>query len=299
MLQERLTKQKEGESLHKRLHIVFLSTIIVMIAVFVTGCTDTTVSRKKHYEKGLAFIKEKNYRGAIIEFRNALEKDPNFFEARYQLGVSYFETGQVDAAEKELQKALKLQPSLVDAHLYLGKIYLVKGYRDRKKLDESINEIEVYLNKKIGDTEALEVLGMVYMAKNDFEKAHSYLNQAIKNDPNKITPHITLSGLFIQEKKFDKAREEINVALSKDKKSIKTLYALCDLEKKEDRYEEATKCYMHITEIDKKEDLTSYGEIGLIQILTKRYEDAIKTAEHIISKHPNDVRGYYIKGVSS
>lgn len=58
-----------------------LSVSIFIVWLFITGCSET-VSIQKHYEKGIAFIKEGNYRGAIIEFRNVLDKDANSFEAR-------------------------------------------------------------------------------------------------------------------------------------------------------------------------------------------------------------------------
>ena len=72
--------------------IFFLPIAIFIIAVLVTSCGDTASSWKKHYDKGIAFMKEGNYRGAIIEFKNAVEKDPNSFESRFKLGTAYLET---------------------------------------------------------------------------------------------------------------------------------------------------------------------------------------------------------------
>lgn len=84
--------------MNKRPKYIFLLTIaIFMFAILLAGCGDKVSERKKHYDKGIAFVKEGKYRGAIIEFRNAPEKDPDFPEARYQLGIAYLETGQIDS----------------------------------------------------------------------------------------------------------------------------------------------------------------------------------------------------------
>ncbi|MEW6068552.1 MAG: XrtA/PEP-CTERM system TPR-repeat protein PrsT [Nitrospirota bacterium] len=227
-----------------------------------------------------------------------MQKRLDSIEARYQLGIAYFETGQIDSAEKELKKAMKLQPSLIDAHLYLGKIYLIKGYRDDKELNNSINELKTYLDKKQGDPEALEVLGAVYIARKDFEKAHFFLDQAIKNAPDKPSPYVTLARLYIEEKNLPKSREVINNVISKNEKDKRALYTLCDLEKKEERHEDAIACYKRIIEIDKNEDLTAYAEIGILYIRLNKSDEALKTGEYIISKYPKKGEGYYIKGLS-
>ncbi len=42
---------------------------------------------------GIRLVQDKNPRGAIVLFKNALEKDQNYFEARFQLTKAYTAIG--------------------------------------------------------------------------------------------------------------------------------------------------------------------------------------------------------------
>ena len=63
------------------------SIIVVFAAVsLVSGCTGGAGKTKESLlSEGIKLLNGNNPRGAIVLFRNALEKDRNFFEARFQL----------------------------------------------------------------------------------------------------------------------------------------------------------------------------------------------------------------------
>ena len=79
-----------------------------LLALLLLGCQSN--SKESLNAKGQTFFKEGNYNGAVISYKNSLEKDPNYVEARYNLGLAYIETGKLDQAEKEFQKVLLLSP---------------------------------------------------------------------------------------------------------------------------------------------------------------------------------------------
>jgi Tfp pilus assembly protein PilF len=60
---------------------------------------------------------------AIIFFKNALEKDQNYFDARFQLAKAYIRAGKTDLAEKELQKLVRQNPNSKDIHLEIARFY--------------------------------------------------------------------------------------------------------------------------------------------------------------------------------
>jgi tetratricopeptide (TPR) repeat protein len=50
--------------------------------------------------------------GAMAQFRSALNAEPSYAEAHYQLGLALRQSGQKDEAKKEFQRAAALDPSL-------------------------------------------------------------------------------------------------------------------------------------------------------------------------------------------
>jgi Flp pilus assembly protein TadD len=50
--------------------------------------------------------------GAIAQFRSAINSEPNYASAHYQLGLALRQTGKTDEAKKEFQRAAQLDPRL-------------------------------------------------------------------------------------------------------------------------------------------------------------------------------------------
>ncbi len=78
---------------------------------------------KKHYERGEAFLKNKQYNEAAAAFRRAIKEDPNFAEAHYGLGVAYLELGALDDAKVAAEEASKLK---ADRQLVLELLTAIK-----------------------------------------------------------------------------------------------------------------------------------------------------------------------------
>src|SRR5216683_5811228 len=68
-----------------------------------------------------------DHEGAIRAARQALELEPEFPEAWYNLGNAYFETGRFEEAAASLQKVFQLGRGIPDAHVLLGLTFLKLG----------------------------------------------------------------------------------------------------------------------------------------------------------------------------
>jgi Tfp pilus assembly protein PilF len=97
------TLVNSAEEIMKRLLLLF-----VLFTVFTAACKEQT--KEEIFQQGMEFVDNGNNQAAVTLFKNALEKDPNYIDARLQLGFAYLETGKYDKAENELVKALRQQP---------------------------------------------------------------------------------------------------------------------------------------------------------------------------------------------
>jgi len=91
---------------------------------------------------GIVFTNKKLYDEAIIEFKKAIEIDPEFLEAYKNLGIVYLNTEQYDEAIEIFKIGLEKQPDYPDLHNAIGLVYLTQ-----KKYADAILEFTAALAK--------------------------------------------------------------------------------------------------------------------------------------------------------
>ena len=104
------------------------SRVVLMLAVAVlsAGC-GLFSDPQRMIAKAQEYREKRDYKAAIIELKNALQKDATHAEARYLLGATHYDNRDYRLAEAELRRALesryersKVMPALARAMLMLG-----------------------------------------------------------------------------------------------------------------------------------------------------------------------------------
>jgi len=98
-----------------------------------TGTSSNAADAKKHYERGEAFLNNKQYNEAAAAFKRVIKADPNFMDAHYGLGVAYLEMGALNDAKTAAEEAsrLKADPQLI--HELLTTIKSVETNQRRER----------------------------------------------------------------------------------------------------------------------------------------------------------------------
>ena len=116
-----------------------ISAAIISGAILVIGgvaaCSKAQTSQALISE-AMQYQQKGDNKAAIIQLKNALQKNPDDAEARYLLGTIYYETGDPKSAENELRRALSLGMSPDKVLPSLGKTLLILG-EFQKVLDET------------------------------------------------------------------------------------------------------------------------------------------------------------------
>src|SRR6476620_7862733 len=83
------------------------AALAVLAAVCLVGCApdkpEALIASAKEY------LARNDRNAAVIQLKNALQKNPDLGEARFLLGKALLENGDMAAAEKELTKANELR----------------------------------------------------------------------------------------------------------------------------------------------------------------------------------------------
>ena len=72
------------------------------VTVVAVGCAADPESAKQAFVKsGDGYVAEKKFSEAIIQYKNAIQKDPKSGEARRKLAEAYLQSGDVPNATRE------------------------------------------------------------------------------------------------------------------------------------------------------------------------------------------------------
>ena len=103
--------------------------------LLLAGCDRTTP--EEHYENAREYFAAKQIRTAVIELKNALQKAPDFADARFLLAESHAELGDFPSALKEYERSLDLGQDTEEV-----KVGLLKAKVRLGRHQEVIGELE-------------------------------------------------------------------------------------------------------------------------------------------------------------
>src|SRR3954463_13610580 len=95
----------QGCAMSGRWQAVFLC-IVGLMSMSAASCrTDPESARREYLASGDRYANHKQYREAIVQYRNAIQQDPQFGEARFKLAEAYMQVGDVQQASREYVRA--------------------------------------------------------------------------------------------------------------------------------------------------------------------------------------------------
>ena len=98
------------------MHRTSLTYLLVVAAACVAACSrDPETAKREYLASGDRYFAEKKYSEAIVEYRNALQRDAKFGDARMKLTDAYLATGDIRNALGESVRAADVLPNNVDA----------------------------------------------------------------------------------------------------------------------------------------------------------------------------------------
>ncbi|NLV23299.1 MAG: PEP-CTERM system TPR-repeat protein PrsT [Deltaproteobacteria bacterium] len=264
---------------------------IIVVIVAGSGCTKQ--SQEEMVQEGVRLAREGNHNGALVLFKSVLEKDPNYFEARYHLGIAYLRTGKTDKAENEFRKvALQDGGKFPDLPLQLAEVFLRK-----EDPDAAIREIDQYLQKYPEKSAAFEILGRCYAVKRDYAKAEEQFLRAIRLDSNNVDAEIHLVRALVHMDRWPEARHRLHEIIRKNAENRVAWVLLGQLETAKGNHEEALKAYQKASALDPG-DLYSQFMMGRILLGLKRINEGDQVADGILQRAPNSQEGLLLKGLT-
>jgi len=224
-------------------------TFAAAAALFTTvACSkDPEVAKREYVRSGDAYVTKQQYREAIVEYRNAVQQDVRFGEARSKLAEAYFQVGDIENAFREYIRAADLLPNDVTAQLKAGDMLLAaKRYEDAKaradaalvvdpqriealilranalaglnKIDDAVKEVEDAIRRAPDRSASYSSLGALQMIRGDREEAEAAFKQAAAMNPKSPQGYLALANFYLAAGRQKEAETQLKTALSVDPK---------------------------------------------------------------------------------
>jgi putative PEP-CTERM system TPR-repeat lipoprotein len=268
-----------------------LITALLILVALLPACDRKT--KEELFAEGVKQLNAANSGGAIIFFKNALEKDENYIDARFQLAKSYAAMGKLEQAEKEFLKVLKQSPARDEVLLELAAVY-----NAAKKGEQAFEVGEQYLVKHPGNAEGYEILGVASAVMNKDDDAERYLLLSLASDPSRAKPRIELAGVYVSAGKVRQAKTLLENLVRSYPENIKALYMLAAVDTMGGNSDKALEIYKKILLINSSESSAIY-KTGMIYLAKGDFESAGKAADNLVMRFPKQADGYRLKGLLS
>jgi tetratricopeptide (TPR) repeat protein len=311
-----------------------LVALLAVSLAFTASCSNPEEAKAEHVRRGEAFLKERRWQEATLEFRNALQIDNNLAPAHWGLAQAYESLGRAAEALEELQQTIKLDPNNTLARLKLANAFLLAYSRDKKS--EYIGEAErlagEVLARKPDDPDGHILMANVVFFKGGPDaarQAEEKLNHAISLDPQRVESRIGLAKFYllanrpseaeaafrkaievndrsslahvefgkylVQTSRVAQAEAEFRRAVEVDPQNRDVHWVLASYYLVNQRMPEAEAAYRKWAELDWDKP-EGRARLADFYATVGRYEEAAKQYQEIVQTSPDYTRGRYRLG---
>lgn len=187
---------------------------------FCTACgADVSLYKKimhvsnMYYNEGLEKAGVRDLTGAVISLRQSLKFNKNNIMARNLLGLVYFEMGEVATALREWVISKNLSPDKNIADEYIDKV------RSNSTRLDSINQTVKKYNR-----------ALALCAEDSKDLAVIHLKKVLSMNPRFLQAHQLLALLYMDREDWERAERELRKCMDIDRNNLQTLRYLKEVE---------------------------------------------------------------------
>ncbi|MEO5741814.1 MAG: tetratricopeptide repeat protein [Vicinamibacterales bacterium] len=197
---------------------------VAVLCASLTACSaDPDTAKQKYFARAEQYFLEKKYDEAIVEYRNAIQQDPQFAEARFKLAEAYVAKSDYRNAYPEYIRAADLKPDDLVIQARTGNMLLLG-----RRFEEARARARIILQKDPSNLEALILLGNALAGLGDLPNAVQIAERAVAVDPQREGTRVNLGALQLMRGNEKEAEEAFTTAVRLNQKSLSAHLALAN-----------------------------------------------------------------------
>ncbi len=158
-----------------------------------SACRRRKLAKREYVKSGDRFIEQGKLAEAIVQYRNALQQDAQFGDARYKLAEAYEKIGDARNAYREHIRAADAFPDNVEVQVKAGFYLLLAG-----QFEEARARAMKALKKDPHNADAQVLLGNSLAGLKDFSAALKELEAAVRLDPKSASAYTSLGTVQLR-----------------------------------------------------------------------------------------------------
>lgn len=208
--------------------LCFGSAILLGATLYVPAAIGAAVDSKKsekYYETARDYLQKGDANAAIIELKNALQRNPGNVAARLLLGQIYLGLNNGPYAEKEIRAAQRRGANDLATRLMLARAQLLQTNR----LDDVLKTLEGEIDDAKLLPDVLIIRGRAYQGLRRFDEADAAFRKADTLRPEGTQAKIGLAQGLVYRGDLKGAEKKVDIALARDGKSVEALILKAEL----------------------------------------------------------------------
>ncbi|MGD0269764.1 MAG: tetratricopeptide repeat protein [Candidatus Sulfotelmatobacter sp.] len=259
-------------------------------ALFTVCNRDPNVRKQKFLESGNRYRDQGKFREAAIQYANAVQVDPRFAEAHYQLGETYLKLKDYQRAYGELSRTVDLNPNNYAAQLEMANMLVAS-----RQLKDAQSHLDVLHEKQPDSPDTHIAWANFYAAKDDMTSALQEMQKAIAADPSRSESYLNLALLQTRVNLPEQAEINFKKAADLGPKVMNAQLALGGFYQARNRMPEAEQQFKHAIDVDPKDTAPRAAYVRLLMAENKKPEaEAFLTRTK--TEFPGNSEGYRMLG---
>ncbi len=231
-------------------------------------------------------------KSAVIQLKNALQKDANNSDARYLLGTLYNKEGNYPAAVDELQRALKSGMHANTIELALDSAYLGMG-----EFQKVIDNVHITAALQGDELAGLWVMkGNAYLGLNQKDAAKAAFAAALAASPHDAGAIMGMAKLDAINNDTTGALQLLDKLIAENPNRVEALLLKGDILRASAQNEKALAEYRNVLKIDAK-NAAAMGDIASLALAMGKVDEAKVQIETLEKTHPKNLMGKYLQAM--
>ncbi len=260
----------------------FILKVILLCCFSLIACDDGS-DNVSYFDKGVTFFQQDEFDKARIEFKNAIQQNPQMSEAHFYMALLNEKAGKFKAMKINLTEALKFDPENSKVKLKLSKVSLLFN-----ETDKSLQEVEEVLKTNPELLEALTLKASIFLRQKKTDEALAIIEKVLEKDAENIEALSLKALVFVKKKAFDDALAILKPALQKHKENISLHLLKVQIDSKKNDIDAVITDYKKLIELKPDNRQIKYI-LAKVYLKADKKIEAQSLLESMISDEPEAV----------